>query len=78
MAHEVKPDIVVMDVSMPGMGGIEATSRIVAEVPHVQVIGLSMHDSPEVTRTLRQADAVNVLNKGGPSEQIVTAIRAHR
>ena len=43
LADQLKPDIVVMDVAMPELNGIEATRRVVAAAPHIRVIALSMH-----------------------------------
>src|SRR5687768_6327683 len=50
MAREMKPDVVVMDVSMPRMSGLHATQRMTVEVPGVRVIGLSMHTSQDMAR----------------------------
>jgi PAS domain S-box-containing protein len=69
------PDVVVMDVSMPLMNGIEATRRILAEYPEVRVVGLSMHDEEDLAAVMREAGAVAFVTKGGPSENLVAAIR---
>lgn len=70
-----RPDVVVMDVTMPQLNGIEATRRIAAECPGVRVIGLSLHESEDMARAMRLAGAVAYLTKGGPAEQLLSAIR---
>jgi signal transduction histidine kinase len=75
LARELRPDIVLMDVSMPRLGGVEATRRITAELPDTQVIGLSMHESSAVAGAMREAGAMAYVTKGGPSDVLVGAIR---
>ena len=76
MARLLKPDIVVMDVSMPRMDGIEATRRLKAEMLPVRVIGLSMHTDNDMAKTMCDAGAVAYLNKVGPAEKLVETIRS--
>jgi DNA-binding NarL/FixJ family response regulator len=64
-----------MDISLPGMSGIEATRRIKSELPDVRVIGLSMHGEKEHAAAMYQAGADAYLNKEGPREALVTVIR---
>ena len=77
-ARQLKPDVVLMDVAMPHLGGTEATRQILAELPDTCVIGLSMHAEPSVADGMRKAGAVNYLTKSGPPEDLIVAIRACR
>ncbi len=70
------PDVVVMDVDMPVLSGIEATRQILAERPQTSVIGLSIHLEPHVAEQMREAGATNYLTKTGRCEELVAAIRA--
>ncbi len=76
MVRRFGPDLVMMDINMPVMDGIQATKVIHAEFPGVQVIGLSMFEEGERAEAMRSAGAVNYLTKSGPSEALLAAIRA--
>ena len=74
MAEKLKPDVIVMDVNMPGLNGIEATRRIVLEQPGVIVIGLSLAGDPSVQAAMKNAGAHVCLNKERAAEDIYRAI----
>ena len=76
LAMAMTPDIVIMDVNLGAMSGIEATRRILAEVPATKVIGLSMHVDAQIAVAMREAGAAAYLTKGGPAEDLIAAIRA--
>jgi two-component system CheB/CheR fusion protein len=76
LVRVIRPDVVVMDVSMPGMNGIDATAAITKEFPDIRVIGLSMHGEGDLPAKILDAGAVTCLGKGGPSDDLVAAIRA--
>jgi len=75
LARSLQPDIVVMDVSMPVLNGVEATMEIMRDMPDVKVIGLSMHEEGELSSAIRQAGAVAYVTKDGAPETLVAAIR---
>ncbi len=75
LAEQVKPDVVVMDVVMPQMNGLEATRRLRKAMPAVRVIGLSMHEEGDMARAMLEAGAAAYLRKDGSLERLVAAIR---
>lgn len=75
MARETKPDVIIMDVSMPRLNGIEATRIIKGEMPEIRIIGLSMHAEEDLSDAMRQAGAIAYMTKGVPSEILTAAIR---
>jgi two-component system NarL family response regulator len=75
----LEPDVILMDVSMPRMGGVEATRQIKREFPHIGIIALTMYDEQQYIFDLVRAGATGYLLKDSESSQIVEAIRAiHR
>lgn len=75
MARALRPDVVVLDVSMPEMNGIEAARVIHEELPGIRIIGLSMHEAEDMAAAMRDAGAEAYLSKDGPSETLLAAIR---
>ena len=77
LARELEPDIIVMDLQMPVMSGLEATRVIRKELPGVQVIGLSIEANKESRRSLLRAGALDLLHKGVSAEDLIQRVRAH-
>ena len=76
VAKELVPDIVIMDVALPRLGGIEAARRVVKGNPDVKVIMLSIHDEPQYVFKSLEAGAKGYLVKDVPIEELLTAIAA--
>jgi PAS domain S-box-containing protein len=76
LARDIRPDIILMDISMPGMDGVQATRIIHQELRQTCVIGLSMFQEPEREAAIREAGAVGYITKSGPAEAVIEAIRA--
>jgi DNA-binding NarL/FixJ family response regulator len=75
LARELKPDLVLMDIALPDLNGIEATRRIRAEVPEVKVIALTMHADIRFVRHMLEAGAAGYVLKGAAFEEVAAAIR---
>lgn len=75
-ARKLKPDIVVMDVSMPELNGIEGTRQICDELINTKVIGLSMHKDSVYVREILRAGARGYLLKDSEDDDLIRAIRA--
>lgn len=71
---EISPDVVVMDIAMPGMGGLEALRRIRARHPGAKVLALSAHDDPMHARRALQEGALGFLSKRSAPEALVEAV----
>jgi len=75
-AEELAPDVVVMDIAMPGMDGLEATRRITKKNPKVKVLVLSQHDNREYILSAIKAGVVGYVPKRALGSELVSAIRA--
>ncbi len=71
---EIKPDVVVMDISMPGIGGLEAVTRLLAKDPAAKVLILSAHEDSSHPKRLLKAGAVGYLSKRSAAEELIQAI----
>ncbi len=77
-ARSLKPDVVLMDISLPGLSGMEATRQIKQEQSQVHVLALTMHDSYDHFLEMLRAGADGYILKGASGVDLVAAIRAAR
>lgn len=75
-AHKLAPDLVLMDLRMPVMDGVEATSRIAARLPHVKVLAITAHASPEELECALGAGAVACVAKDDLGLRLVDTVLA--
>jgi len=72
----VKPDVVVMDLSMPGMGGLEAVRRLIAQDPKLRILALSAHEDTAHPKRVLSAGALGYLAKRSAPETLIAAVQA--
>ena len=75
LASLLEPDVIIMDATLPGMAGDEATRQIKLHQPQMRIVALSMFEEAQMAETMRQAGAEIYLVKTAPSEQLLAAIR---
>lgn len=75
MARSLRPDVVLMDLSMPVLDGVAATRRITEEMPEVKIVVLTMHDDPQRTRAALEAGATGYLTKGTSFGDVLDTLR---
>jgi DNA-binding NarL/FixJ family response regulator len=75
-ARRLRPQVVVMDISMPDLNGIDATGKLLAELPGIKVIALSMNSDRRYVLAMFKAGAVGYLLKNAASEELIAAVRA--
>jgi two-component system invasion response regulator UvrY len=73
---KLEPDVLVMDIAMPGMGGLEAMSRIRARDPNARILVLSAHENTSYPRRAMQAGALGYLSKRGAPAELLQAVHA--
>jgi DNA-binding NarL/FixJ family response regulator len=76
MAGRLRPDVVVMDITMPGLSGIDATRAMVEKLPEIGVVMLSMHSTVELVRQALLAGARGYLLKESAGREVESAVRA--
>jgi len=76
LAEKLRPEVVVMDVSMPELNGIEATRRLASSTPHTRVVALSVHKDSVYVREILRAGARGYLLKESVAGDLVAAVRA--
>jgi DNA-binding NarL/FixJ family response regulator len=75
MARDEEPDVVIMDVAMPDMNGIDATTRIRASLPNVKIVALTMHSDKNYLTGMLRAGTAGYLLKDCAAEELVKAVR---
>ena len=73
---QARPDVVVMDLSMPGMGGLEAVRRLLAQDPQARILVLSAHEDTAHPQRVLRAGALGYLSKRSAPETLITAVQA--
>lgn len=73
--QEIKPDVVVMDITMPGIGGLEAIERIIAKDKNAKILVLSAHEDSVHPKRVLSAGAIGYLTKRSAAEELISAIR---
>lgn len=75
LAETLKPEIIIMDVSMPGLNGLEASRVIHGRLPETKILLLTLHSSPELVRTAFRAGARGYVLKSDAEHELVRALR---
>jgi two-component system invasion response regulator UvrY len=76
LVRELKPDVVLMDIQMPGIGGLEATRKLLSSYPQVRILAVTVCDEEPLPSLLMKAGAAGYMTKGTPLPDMVAAIRS--
>jgi len=76
LSQELKPDIIIMDITMPGIGGLEAIDRIMAKDKNTKILVLSAHEDSVHPKRVLNAGAMGYLTKRSASEELIKAIKS--
>ncbi|HVT89292.1 MAG TPA: response regulator [Tepidisphaeraceae bacterium] len=76
LARSLQPDILLLDITMPKMSGVQVASQLSKEMPHLKIVGLSMHDRQDMASAMRAAGAVAYFTKGGAWEVLLSVLRS--
>jgi DNA-binding NarL/FixJ family response regulator len=76
LCGQTEPDVVIMDVAMPQLNGVDATRRIKADHPRIKVIALSMHSSRNLVEDMLQAGAIGYVLKNSAFEELAAALKS--
>jgi two-component system invasion response regulator UvrY len=74
--QETKPDLIIMDITMPGIGGLDAIERIIAKDKHTKILVLSAHEDSVHPKRVLSAGALGYLTKRSAAEELINAIRS--
>jgi len=77
-AQQLRPDVVILDIGMPSLNGLEATRQILKTNPHARILILTLHDSDQVVRDVLNAGARGFLLKSDAARDLVAAVEALR
>lgn len=78
LCRKQKPDVVLMDVKMPGMGGVEATRKVLTIDPNIKVVAVTAYDDDLYPERLIKAGALGYVTKGADVEEMINAINSVR
>lgn len=76
LTRELKPDLLIVDISMPKLNGLQVTQILASELPQIRIVGLSMHDRADMAESMKQAGAAGYVTKGGAPETLIALLRS--